>query len=70
MTATRQPERIGQSGAMAAMHRVTRAIRELHEEMVTGTEAVVRSAAVIGPGSHGATSARLATSDARPDRTS
>jgi hypothetical protein len=46
MTATRQPARLGRGHAVAAMHRVTRAVRDLHEEVVTGTEAVVRSAGI------------------------
>jgi hypothetical protein len=70
MTATRQPARIGSSGAMAAMHRAAHAICELHAEMVAGTEAVVRSAAVLGPARHGPSSQKLPADSARPARRS
>jgi hypothetical protein len=70
MAATRQPERIGSSGAMAAMHRAAHAIRELHAEMVAGTEAVVRSAAVMGPLRHGSSGQKLPAGAARPARRS
>ena len=43
MTATRQPVRLGRGHAMAAMLRAARAVRDLHEEVVTGTEAAVRA---------------------------
>jgi hypothetical protein len=46
MTATRQPERLGRGHALAAMHRAARAMRELHDEVVTGTEAVVLAAGI------------------------
>jgi hypothetical protein len=46
MTATRQPVRRGSAPAMSAMQRAARAVRELHDEVVTGTEAVVRGAGV------------------------
>ena len=46
MTATRQPVRLAEGRAMAALHRAVRAVRELHDEVVTGTEAVQRAAGI------------------------
>lgn len=46
MTATRQPVRLEKGHAMAAMHSAVRAVRELHDEVVNGTEAVQRAAGI------------------------
>ena len=46
MTATRQAVRLGPGHAMAAMHRAVRAVRELHDEVVSGTAAVQRAAGI------------------------
>lgn len=70
MTATRQPERIGSARGIATMHKAARAMREIHEEFVIGTEAVVRQPGI--PRHNGAAAAATATGngDAQPDHVS
>jgi hypothetical protein len=70
MTATRQPARIGSARAIAAMHKATRAVRDLHEEFVIGTEAVVRQPGIPRHTGSPAAAGATAESVAQPDRVS
>jgi hypothetical protein len=70
MTATRQPERTGSARATAAMHKAAHMVRDLHEEVVIGTEAILRPVGL--PRHNGAHAAASATGngDAQPDHVS
>jgi hypothetical protein len=70
MTATRQPERIGSARAIAAMHKAAHVVRDWHEEVVIGTEAVLRPVGL--PRHNGAPAAPSATGngDVQPDHVS
>lgn len=62
MTATRQPRQHETGKAMAAMRRTTRAIRDLHSELVLGTEAILRPVGLPRPRPSAAAHASAAVS--------